>query len=111
MLEKDIGYGLSSPIQNWFRERWDLGSCCQYQLLFPLWYHRWQEFAFRRGRSNISVLNFVFRLVSEIKLLGNDGIPLTTEETIAALFDRHFPGAIEPTLRTTHVTQPPSKKL
>ena len=43
MLEKDIGYGLSSSIQNWFGERWDRGSCCQYQLLFPLWYHRWQQ--------------------------------------------------------------------
>ena len=36
----------------------------------------------------------------EITLLGQNGTPLTTEETIKALFERHFPGSTEPTHQT-----------
>ena len=40
----------------------------------------------------------------EIKLLGDDNAPLSTSETIDALFDRHFPGSV----KTAPVTDPPS---
>ena len=43
----------------------------------------------------------------EIKLLGDDNAPLSTEETIDALFARHFPGSV----KTAPATTPPSTQI
>ena len=43
----------------------------------------------------------------EIKLLGDDNAPLSTEETIDALFARHFPGSV----KTAPITTLPSTEI